>query len=323
MAACFAPACGPERSANTGVASIGDDHPKSSEKRRAQFISLATRPYIAADGTVTLILTMTNIGSTPVFMEAEALPWNRLEGRRLQVEKDGRPCSVRPLRRSQVQEREWDERLMPGRSMTGYVVAPINESGHFVVRGRTNCTIAIGQVDGAVRTLPLAIGPVEVDIPAKPSRTGPSERQRAAYEEFLARAKDHLVAGDLGAALAECANAEDIHITTQTRELRKQIIDTRQVVELVQEADNAMEEKDYDRASTLYSEAMQIQATEELERKHRRARALILLRLAADDLRKDNAQEAQAKIKQSLWYSETIEAKALLSRLAESKPAPE
>jgi hypothetical protein len=313
---CFLPCCGERHSAPMTVG-IEDQSPRPAVGP----LSLTARPYVQADGTPTVLLTLTNTGADQLFMEAGALPWNRLDGRRVQVVRDGRPFTDFQVQESNDGEGDWEESLMPGAVMLGYVGLRIGEPGRYMVQARASCTFAKGNKEGPVKTVPLAIGPVAIDVPARTSPEAINERQRTAHEEFIARANDHLSAGDFPSALWECTNAEEIEITTETRELRKRILDERQAAELSEKADAAMEEKDFTLASNLYGEAMQIQATENLEEKHRRARAMVLYGLAADDLGRGDQNGARAKITQSLWYFKTAEAESLQSKLASTKPA--
>ena len=317
LTACLASGCGSKQSAK--LVSVSES--VASDTTSGPLI-LQARPFVVADGTPTILLTLTNSGPDRLVMEAAGLPWNRLDRRRVHVEKDGRPFTVFEINGHEGHASDWEESLMPGASMMGYVVVGIEEPGRYTIRARTNCTFAVGHKNGPVKTVPLAISPVAVDVPTRNFSEGPRERLRRAYEVSIARANDHLSAGDLNSALAECTNAEELQITTQTRELRKRILDARDAVELAQKADVAMEEKDYSLASNLYADAMQIQSTEKLEEKHRHARAFVLYELASDDLRRGDQSGARSKLTQSLWYFKTVEAESLLAQLATSRPTP-
>lgn len=132
------------------------------------------------------------------------------------------------------------------------------------------------------------------------------------YEQSMKLAFTALRKEDFNGALASCAEAEAIRITTATRELRKRINDLRQRKDLVTRGDQAMVDRDFATAEAAYVQANQILASPDIEQKSRAARSYILIQEARQAVKEGELLLAEQKLKSSLWNAYTAEAKSML-----------
>lgn len=140
-------------------------------------------------------------------------------------------------------------------------------------------------------------------------------RTEMKHTEFLQRGHDALKRAEYLEAITAVERAEDIQITTATRELRRAINDAQSRQKWVEKGDQAMLDKDFSEAEQCYNRAIQILPGVELERKSRLARAYVLLDDANDAIAKGDLLEGEKRLKSSLWNSATQDAQARLSRM--------
>jgi serine/threonine protein kinase len=136
------------------------------------------------------------------------------------------------------------------------------------------------------------------------------------YKEAIRLAREGLIQLDFEAASTALNDAEAVRFSAETRELRRQIRDSKKRIDFTQTGDDAMLEKDYAAAVTAYENASRIAVTPDIEIKTRTARAYLFLEQAKLAASQGDMLLAEDKLKASLWNSETKEAKAKLDALS-------
>jgi tetratricopeptide (TPR) repeat protein len=106
--------------------------------------------------------------------------------------------------------------------------------------------------------------------------------------------------------------------TSDTRDLRKRIIDAQKQYASVERGDKAMLEEEYNEAVIGYEEALKIKATPEIEQKVRTARAHVLLREAKDAIGRGDLLTGEDKLNSSIWNHPLYEAQ---TRVEKMRPA--
>jgi serine/threonine protein kinase/tetratricopeptide (TPR) repeat protein len=140
-------------------------------------------------------------------------------------------------------------------------------------------------------------------------------RQDERYRQAITDAREALLRSDFERANLLCGEAESIRFSTETRELRKLIADSKKRQEWIAIADAAMLEKDYARAVQAYEKAAQVAVSPDIELKARTARAYLFLEEAKQRIAADDLVGGEEKLKASLWNAETREAQNRLDQL--------
>lgn len=140
-------------------------------------------------------------------------------------------------------------------------------------------------------------------------------RKDRKYADAIRQANASLKSGDFDKALLDCRDAENINITSETRELRKRILNLKQRAEQVLRGDDAMLARDYETAASAYEKANQIEASDEIEAKARCAGAYVLYNEALDAIAKGDLLTAEQSLRNSLWKFPLNETRLKLSRM--------
>lgn len=135
-------------------------------------------------------------------------------------------------------------------------------------------------------------------------------RKEMKYQDYLKQAREALHRGELLEAITACERAENLQITSATRELRNSITNAQSRKQWVDKGDQAMIDRDFAEAERCYIRAIQITPGVELERKARLAKAYVLLLEAEEFIKSGELLEAEKKLKSSLWNSPTPDAQA-------------
>ncbi len=142
-----------------------------------------------------------------------------------------------------------------------------------------------------------------------------STKQDRVYQQAIRETMEAMNAGEFLEALNSLQHAEAVRVTTDTRELRKQIQDAQERKELDARGDQAMLDRDFKEAEIVYTRAIQISPSNELETKARTARAYLLMEESKLALAQGDLILAERKLKSSLWNAMTFESKALYEKL--------
>lgn len=142
-----------------------------------------------------------------------------------------------------------------------------------------------------------------------------SKREKK-YRESLKQAELTLAAGNFAAASAHVEDAENIKApTSDTRDLRKRILDAESQRKAEKRGDEAMLQQDYRDAVTAYEEASSIKPSPELDIKLGQSRAFVNFNDARLALAKGNLLECEDRLRTSLWNHELSEARAKMNAL--------
>ncbi len=136
------------------------------------------------------------------------------------------------------------------------------------------------------------------------------------YAAALKRADNAIEVSDFENALAAWRDAEQIRITTETRQLQRRILDLQKRSDAILRGDDAMLKRDFARAAEAYQKANEIQATEDIEVKVRLANALVLYEEAMEAYAEGNLLIAERRLRSSLWQSNIEMARMKLNALA-------
>ncbi len=156
-----------------------------------------------------------------------------------------------------------------------------------------------------------------VDPDALRDRLDLSRKDRK-YAEAIREANTALKNGDFDKALLSCRDAENISITSETRELRKRILNLKQRAEQVLLGDDAMLARDFEAAAAAYEKANQIKASDEIEAKARCATAYVLYNEALEAIANGDLLAAEQILRNSLWKFPLNETRLKLARMAPS-----
>jgi len=154
-----------------------------------------------------------------------------------------------------------------------------------------------------------------VDPDALRDRLDLSRKDRK-YAEAIREANAALKNGDFDKALLSCRDAENLSITSETRELRKRILNLKQRAEQVLLGDDAMLARDFEAAAAAYERANQIEASDEIEAKARCATAYVLYNEALEAIAKGDLLAAEQTLRNSLWKFPLNETRLKLARMA-------
>lgn len=126
-------------------------------------------------------------------------------------------------------------------------------------------------------------------------------RQDHKHVQAMELAQQSLDKNNYEGALLAITDAENIKVTSETRQLHKRILDRKKQAELILRGDDAMLSKDFKAAVAAYESANQLETSEEIEGKVRAATALLLSEEADKALSKGDLLVAEQKLRSSLW----------------------
>ncbi|HUN82591.1 MAG TPA: protein kinase [Phycisphaerae bacterium] len=142
-----------------------------------------------------------------------------------------------------------------------------------------------------------------------------NSRKEKEYADWMKNAEDSLAKHEFEKAFTACNRAEDYMITTDTRDLRRRIIDARKQADQVTRGDQAMLSEEWNEALSAYEEAIRLGATHEIEVKARGAKARVFYNDALDAIARGDLLVGEDKLKSSIWYSPLYEAQAKLEKM--------
>ncbi len=136
------------------------------------------------------------------------------------------------------------------------------------------------------------------------------------YRQSLKDARRLLLRDDFAAALGSLSQSEAIRITSETRDLRKEIIDAKNRFEWILTGDEALMARDYNLAVSSYERASEAAPTAEVETKLKTARAHLFLEQAKRAIAAGDVLASEDLLRNSLYNADTDEARRQMDRFA-------
>lgn len=136
------------------------------------------------------------------------------------------------------------------------------------------------------------------------------------HRQSLKEARQSLLRDDFATALGSLGQAEAIRITSETRDLRKEIIDAKNRFEWILTGDEALMSRDFSRAVSSYERASESAPSAEVETKLKTARALLFLEQAKRAIAAGDVLASEDLLRNSLYNADTDEARHQMDRYA-------
>lgn len=136
------------------------------------------------------------------------------------------------------------------------------------------------------------------------------------YRQSLKESRRYLLRDDFASALGSLGQAEAIRITSETRDLRKEIIDAKNRFEWILTGDEALLARDYNLAVSSYERASETSPTAEVEAKLKTARAHLFLEQAKSTIAAGDVLASEDLLRNSLYNADTDEARRQVDRYA-------
>lgn len=127
------------------------------------------------------------------------------------------------------------------------------------------------------------------------------EKDDRDYDQAIERGRKALEQNDFEAAMVACRDAQNIRITTATRQLRQDIADAKTRFDWMVRGDKAMRERDYSAAESAYQSANASDPNEQVEQKLRIASSMRLYVEARELIRNGDLLSAKNRLESSLW----------------------
>ncbi|MCC7313674.1 MAG: protein kinase [Planctomycetes bacterium] len=151
--------------------------------------------------------------------------------------------------------------------------------------------------------------------PTRLESTLKETKQDIKQREYLQQATKALREGKFLEAITACEKAEQVLVSTATRELRNAIANAQARQDWIDKGDRAIADREFSEAERCYSNALLIGPDIATEKKGRLARAFVLLDEALENIKAGELLDAESKLKSSLWNTETPEVRAKLAQL--------
>lgn len=140
-------------------------------------------------------------------------------------------------------------------------------------------------------------------------------RRKKEYEEWMKAAVVALKEKEFEKAFTMLFRAESLQITSDTRDLRRQITDAQRQREFLVQGDKALIDRDYAAALEAYEQANLKLPGAEIEKKVREARAHLLFQQARELIDKGELLLAEDKLNSSLWNHPLYDAQIRLQKM--------
>ncbi|MBI5762289.1 MAG: protein kinase [Planctomycetes bacterium] len=140
-------------------------------------------------------------------------------------------------------------------------------------------------------------------------------RRRKEYDEWMKASREALRTKEFDKAFTMLARAEDFQVTSDTRDLRKQITDAQRQREFLVQGDKALIDRDYEAALDAYEQANLKLPGAEIEKKVREARAHLLFQQARALIDKGELLLAEDKLNSSIWNHPLYDAQIRLQKM--------